>query len=54
MRLRTGDSTEQDWQLLLSRQPSLVANLNEFDDAIKLFYGNDDVAAYNHQEPLNQ
>ena len=48
MRLRTGDSTEQVWQLLFSRQPSLVANLNEFDDAIKLFYGNDDVAAYNH------
>ena len=48
MHLCTGDSTEQDWQLLLSRQPSLVANLNEFDDAIKLFYGNDDVAAYNH------
>ena len=48
MCLRTGDSTEQVWQLLFSRQPSLVANLNEFDDAIKLFYGNDDVAAYNH------
>ena len=49
MRLRTGDSTEQDWQLLLSHQLSLVAN---FDNAIKLFYGNDDVAAYNHQELL--
>ena len=52
MQLRTGDSTEQDWQLLLSRQPSLVANLDEFDNAIKLFYGNDDVAAYNHKELL--
>lgn len=45
MRLRTGDSTVQDWQLLLSRQPSLVENLDEFDNAIKLFYGNDVVAA---------
>ena len=52
MRLRTGDSTVQDWQLLLSRQPSLVENLDEFDNAIKLFYGNDDVAAYNHRELL--
>jgi len=52
MRLRTGDSTEEDWRLLLSHQPSLVANLNEFDDAIKLFYGNDQVAEYNHQQLL--
>ena len=52
MRLRTGDSTEEDWRLLLSHQPSLVANLNEFDDAIKLFYGNDEVAEYNHQQLL--
>lgn len=37
MRLHTGDSTEQDWQLLLSRQPSLIANLHEFDNAINYF-----------------
>lgn len=29
-----------------------MENLDEFDNAIKLFYGNDDVAAYNHQELL--
>ena len=52
MRLRTGDSTEEDWQLLLSCQSSLVANLDEFDDAIKLFYGNDEVAEYNHRQLL--
>lgn len=37
IRLHTGDSTEQDWQLLLSRQPSLIANLHEFDNAINYF-----------------
>ena len=29
MRLHTGDSTEQDCRLLLSGQPSLVANLDK-------------------------
>ena len=34
MRLRTGESTLEDWQLLLSRQPSHVQNLDEFTDAV--------------------
>ena len=52
MCLLTGDSMEEDWRLLLSHQPSMVANLNEFDDAIKFSYGNDEVAEYNHQQLL--
>ena len=40
-RLRNGDSTQEDWQLLLSRQPSAVPNLSEFENAMRLFYGND-------------
>lgn len=58
LRLRKGESTYEDWQLLLSRQPSNIPNLSEFDDAIRLFYTNADVASYNHdqlmrlQEPI--
>ena len=52
MHLRTGDSTKQDWQLLLTRQPSEVPNLNQFDNAIRQFYGNEQVASYNYQKLL--
>lgn len=48
MRLRTGDSTEQDWELLLTRQPSAIPNLNEFSDATRLYYSNNEVANYNY------
>ena len=47
-RLRTGDSTEQDWKLLLTRQPSAVPNLNEFCDATRLYYSNNEMANYNY------
>ena len=36
LRLRKGQSTVDDWKLLLSRQPAAVSNLSEFDDAIRL------------------
>ena len=36
MRLRTGESTEADWHLLLTRQPSALQNLTEFRDAIQV------------------
>ena len=51
-RLRNGDSTQEDWQLLLSRQPSAVPNLSEFENAMRLFYGNDQVATYNYDQLL--
>ena len=52
-RLRTGDSTETDWHILLSRQSSEVGNISEFSDAIRLFFGNEDVARYNHEKLTN-
>ena len=56
MRLRTGDSNEEDWQLLLTRQPSKVQNLAEFQDATRLFFSNEEVASYNFDQlsKLNQ
>ena len=34
-RLRTGDSNEQDWKLLLTRQPSNVQNMVDFQHATR-------------------
>ena len=47
MRLRTGDCTEQDWKLLLTRQPTNAPNLVEFQDATRLYFSNEEVANYN-------
>lgn len=38
MRLRTGDCNENDWNQLLTRQASMVKNLADFRDAIRLYY----------------
>ena len=40
LRLRKGESTVDDWKLLLIRQPSNVTNLCDFEDATRLFYSN--------------
>ena len=50
LRLRIGETTPTDWQLLLTRQPSNVLNLTEFQDAIKLFYSNEQVGNLNHEK----
>ena len=50
LRLRKGESTLDDWAQLLTRQPSRVSNLSEFDDATRLFYSNEQVAKYNHEQ----
>ena len=50
LQLCKGDSTVEDWKLLLTRQPSSVANLSDFEDATRLFYSNDQVANYNHEQ----
>ncbi len=52
-RLCTGDSNEQDWQLLLSRQPSNVTNLTEFKHATRLYFTNEEVANYNYEQLIN-
>ena len=50
LRLRKGESNFDDWKLLLTREPSNVINISEFDDAIRLFYSNNEVATYNHEQ----
>ena len=50
MRLRTGDCTESDWQLLLTRQPNKAQNVSEFDDATRLYFSNEEVANYNFEK----
>ena len=50
LRLRIGETTANDWQLLLTRQPSTVLNLNEFRDAIRLFYSNEQVGNLYHEK----
>ena len=49
-RPRIGESTLDDWKLLLTRQPSNVTNLTEFNEAVRLYYSNDDVRNYNHEQ----
>ena len=55
-RLRTGDCTQNDWTLLLTRQPSTVDSISAFKTAVRLFYSNDEVAKYNFEKlcDLNQ
>ena len=50
LRLRKGESTYEDWQILLSRQPSYIVDISQFNDAIRLFYGNELVATYNYEQ----
>ena len=49
-KLRKGESTHEDWQILLSRQPSNIADISEFADTIMLFYSNEQVATYNYEQ----
>ena len=49
--LRDGESTVDDWNLLLSRTPNNVENLQLFKDkCIKLSCGNDKVAQDNYDK----
>ena len=50
LRLKKGESTVDDWKLLLTRQPSNVDNLSEFKDATRLLYSNEEVGNYNHEQ----
>ena len=52
-RLRTADSTTEDWQLLLTRQPSSVENIDDFEDAVRLFFKNEDVNNHNNKRLLS-
>ena len=50
LRLRKGESTVNDWKLLLTHQPSNITNLCDFEDCTRLFYSNEQVANYNHEQ----
>ena len=50
LRLCKGESTIDDWKLLLTRQPLNVTNIQQFNDATRLFYSNEQVANYNHEQ----
>ena len=47
-RLRTGEITLNDWKLFLTRQPSVVSNIDDFSSATRLYYSNKEVAKYNY------
>ena len=53
LRLRKGVSTVDDWKLRLTSQPSNVTHLCDFKDATRLFYSNEQVASYNHEQFTN-
>ncbi len=41
LRLRKGETTVEDWKLVLPRQPSNVTNLCDFEDATRPFFSNE-------------
>ncbi len=50
LRLRKGESTIHDWKLLLTRQPASIDDLSQFNDATRLYYSNEEVGNYNHEQ----
>ena len=51
MRARNGDSSLEDWKLLLTRSPDKTENLQHLKDcAIKLSFGNEKVAKDNYNK----
>ena len=51
-RLRTAEITLSDWKLLLTRQPNVVLNINDFAGATRLYYSNEEVAKYNYDHSV--
>ena len=51
-RLRNGESSHNDWELLLTRQSSRVENLNDFHTATRLYYSNEQVTKYNYDRMI--
>ena len=54
--LRKGNCSEEEWRLLLTRQPSHLSNLSDFKFATRLFFKNSDVSDFNlnRLQDLNQ
>ena len=49
-RHRNGQTTLDDWQLLLSRSPQNATNATEFSNAIRLFYDHKSVSQFNNEK----
>ncbi|XP_020897308.2 uncharacterized protein LOC110236158 [Exaiptasia diaphana] len=45
--IRNGCISTSDWNVLLTRQPTSITNLDEFKDVTRLFYSNEEVGKYN-------
>ena len=52
-RIRNGDVTISDWELLITRTPSNCNNLDFFSDALRLSYGNKKVAEDNYNSLIS-
>ena len=48
LRMRNGETTQDDWKQLLARQPFKVPDIDHFQDVVRLYYTNAEVAAYNY------
>ena len=51
-RLRSGEVSVNDWKLLLTRQPSVASNVDDFLGATRLYYSNEEVTKYNYNHLL--
>ena len=43
LRLRNGETTQDDWKHLLARQPSKISDIDNFKDVVHLHYTNAEV-----------
>lgn len=48
LRLRDGSTTQEDWQMLLTRDPSIADDSGNFSDAVHLYYDKASVIQYNY------
>ena len=51
MRMRNGEVTEEDWKLLLDH-PTTHVPMDQFTDAIRLYFDKKSVAEYNYEKLL--
>ena len=46
------ESTREDWELLQTRQPSSMEDIDHYKDTVRLYYSNEEVDSYNEQRVL--
>ena len=52
LRVRYREMSENEWKLLLTRQPSQANNIDQFKTVTRLFYTNEEVASFNYNSLL--